>query len=697
MKMIFNKKIFVFVVISLICSTNLFAYGNGPGSLWEKTYGGSDFDVGRSVQETYDSGYIVTGHTYSYGAGHDDVYLIKTDSFGDTLWTKTYGGSNRDEGNSIQETYDSGYIVTGFTSSYGAGSRDAYLIKTDSLGDTLWTKTYGGTYNEQGRSVQQTLDGGYIIAGWTESFGHGGKDIYLIRTNSLGDTLWTKTYGGIDDDQGYSVQQTSDGSYIIAGLTKSFGRGVQDVYLIKTDSLGDTLWTKTYGGTSSDAGFSVQQTSDGCYIITGGTYSYGAGSCDVYLIKTDSLGDTLWTKTYGGSECDCGRSVQETYDKGYIVIGYIDWYGISDVYLVKTDLSGDTLWTKTFGGLKEEQGFSVLQTSDSAYIIAGWTESFGAGWTDVYLIKTSRFMLNYPNGKEELVWYKNYNIVWFCDKFHSIEHHFQLLFSSDGGISYSDTIAKNISQDSTTWKWSVPCIQCTTCRVKIQALDSLNNLLEEDESDSNFTIQPIRVISPNGGEMLWWYSIHNIVWECEYASITPTSSYFQLLFSQDGGVTYPDTIAKNISVDHSSWEWQIPSIQSNECRVKIQFYNAGTLFAEDESDSNFTISALSVEEKKDKQLPKWPKNLFIYPNPFTRMLNIKFSGTTENQKINLKIYDLSGRLVNGFSISTTKSSHTQTIIWDGKNKHSKDLSSGIYFLRFEAGTHKVTKQILLLR
>ena len=638
--MICYKKISVFGIMLLICSTNLFA--QGPGPLWEKTYGGTGTDWGYSVRQTFDGGYVIAGRTYSFGAGNWDFYLIKTDVNGDTLWTKTYGGTNIDIAYSVKQTSDSGYIIVGYTTSFGQGGKDVYLVRANKSGDTLWTKTYGGGYADRGSSVQQTIDGGYIITGYTSSSRmQSSFDVYLIKTATNGDTVWTKTFGGTEHDEAYSVQQTLDGGYIITGYTRSFGAGHSDVYLIKTDALGDTLWTRTYGGTDLDVGNSVQQTLDGGYIITGYTSSFGAGDHGICLIKTDTFGDTLWTSTYGGTFEDVGREVR--------------------------------------------------QTSDSAYIITGNV------FRDVFLIKTSRFILNFPNGDEILVWYAYHNIIWFCDKFQSTKHHFQLLFSSDGGISYPDTIAKDISQDSTTWIWSIPRIYSTTCRVKIQVLDSLNNLLAEDESNSNFTVTPIHLISPNGGERLSWYSVHDIIWECEYGSLTPKTSHYQLLLSSDGGVNYPDTIAKNISSDHSSWEWETPPIESSECRVKIQFYNSGILFAEDESDSNFTITGIAVEEKEDEQPPKWLRELVVYPNPFTKVLNIRRLGNTEKQTVNLKIYDLSGRLVKDFSLPTTKSSHTTTIFWDGKNKHGKDLSSGVYFLRFEAGKYKVTKQILLVR
>ena len=239
----------------------------------------------------------------------------------DTLWTKTFGGSDDDYGYSVQQTGDGGYILVGFTCSYGAGGLEVYLIKTDAGGNQLWTRTFGGSYHDNGNSVQQTDDGGYIIAGGTESYGAGNFDVYLIKTDATGDTIWTKTFGGSDDDYGYTVQQTSDGGYIIAGYTNSYGAGGYDVYLIKTDSSGIEQWSRTFGGSDYDYGFSVQQTGDSGYIITGETSSYGAGGLDVYLIKTDAGGNQQWSQTFGGSSDDGSWSVQQTGDGGYIIAG----------------------------------------------------------------------------------------------------------------------------------------------------------------------------------------------------------------------------------------------------------------------------------------------------------------------------------------------------------------------------------------
>ncbi len=368
----------VCVLLSAICLTSIaFAQTN-----WQRTYGGANWDEGRSVQQTTDGGYVIAGYSSSYGAGRVDVYLIKTNAQGDTLWTRTFGGPYTDIGRSVQQTSDGGYIVAGYTKFWYDTSYSAvYLIKANAQGDTLWTRTFGGDSGDDAAySVAQTSDGGYIIAGGTHSFGAGPVDAWLLRANASGDTLWTKTIGGAEYDVGNSVQQTTDGGYIIAGSTGT----ASDVYLVKTDSHGDTLWTRKYGGTGLDWGEAVQQTTDGGYIVTGRTTSLGKRG--VYLIKTNAAGDTLWSRAYGQSSNSSGYSVQQTTDGGYIIAGTTSFVGDS-VYLVRTNAQGDTLWTRTYGG-PDGVGRCVRQTADGGYIVTGYT-SDSAGNRAVYLIKTN--------------------------------------------------------------------------------------------------------------------------------------------------------------------------------------------------------------------------------------------------------------------------------------------------------------------
>ena len=339
-----------------------------------------------TISSILKSSYFPVLFTFSFFS-----HLLATEP--DTLWTRTFGGDSSDIGYQVQQTIDSGFVIVGETKSFGAGNADVYLIRTNPDGDTLWTKTFGGTFYDIGNSVLQTDDGGFIIVGETASFGTGNADVYLIRTNSNGDTLWTKTYGGTDGDQSYSICKTGDSGFVIAGQKEAFyvnNPDNIDAFLIRIDLNGDTLWTKTYDVTDYDVGFSVQETKDSGYIITGSIYDVDATTTeDVYLIRTKSNGDTLWTRTFGGTSMDAGASVKQTFDGGYIIAGYT-WSigaGFYDVYLIRIDAEGSTLWEQTYGETEYNEGNSIQQTSDGGFIIAGATQSFGAGGSDVYLIR----------------------------------------------------------------------------------------------------------------------------------------------------------------------------------------------------------------------------------------------------------------------------------------------------------------------
>ena len=357
---------------------------------FERSYGGQKSDHGYFAQPLPDGGCILVGSTLSFGAGRSDIYLVKTETRGDTLWTRTFGGRDYDVGYAVQPTADGGYIIAGTTRSLGSGRYDACLIKTGARGEALWTRTYGGSSDDGARSVQQTTDGGYVIAGCTESFGAGQGDVYLVRADARGDTQWTRTFGGANQDEAFSVRQTSDKGFVIVGLTQSFGAGEDDVYLVKTDARGDTMWTRTFGGDDDDFGYSVRQTADGGYIIAGLNESRGAGGEDVYLIKTDARGDTSSTRTLGGTSTDEAHSVQQTADRGYIVAGSTYSFGAGDfdAYLIRTDSGGETLWTRTFGGTGDDGAWSVQQAADGGFIVAGYTSSPGTGDKDVLLVRT---------------------------------------------------------------------------------------------------------------------------------------------------------------------------------------------------------------------------------------------------------------------------------------------------------------------
>jgi hypothetical protein len=378
----------LFLIVLILLVPTVISAQNPGDTLWTRIYGGSLWEMGYAVTPTNDGGFLAVGLTASYGAGSADFWLVRTDAWGDTLWTKVYGWGREEIAWDVQRTFDGGYIITGHTSSTPEETSSIWLMKITSGGDTLWTRIYGGPNWEKSFCVRQTADSGYVIIGRTSSFGAGNYDMWLLRTDSFGDTLWARTYGGTAREDGYGVQQTSDGGFIFTGSTYSYGPGGSDVWLLKTDANGDTSWAKTFGGSGSDCGRSVQQTSDGGYIIGGYTFSFGAGSADNYLIKTDSNGNMEWTRTYGGSLAEMDQKAWQTFDGGYIMGGRTESYGAGDkdFYVVKTHANGDTAWTRTYGGYNYDYCFSIKQTSDGGYIAFGYSASFSSP-SDFYLVR----------------------------------------------------------------------------------------------------------------------------------------------------------------------------------------------------------------------------------------------------------------------------------------------------------------------
>ncbi len=355
-------------------------------------------DEGKAVRQTTDGGFIIAGTTTSYGSGGRDILVLKTDSIGDTVWTKTFGGAVDNEyGYCIEQTTDGGYIVSGVASSFADVAGDIYILKLTPMGDTTWTRTYGGMGTEWGAFVQQTTDGGYIVAGQTPAFGAGGYDAYLVKLNANGTVLWTKTYGGTGIEIGLAVAQTADGGYILTGEIGTYGAGAGDFYLLKTDSNGNVTWTKAYGRSGTEAGVSVKQTTDGGYIIAGTSENtLGPLGPDMCLIKTNAVGDTLWAKLYGSAVIDECYEVIQTTDGGYIMCGKSFGFSASgdfDVYVVKVNSQGVVQWSKTYGdsgsASKNEIGYSIQQAGDGGFIIVGESMyGFGVGLKNVYLIKT---------------------------------------------------------------------------------------------------------------------------------------------------------------------------------------------------------------------------------------------------------------------------------------------------------------------
>jgi hypothetical protein len=755
----------------------------GPGitfaqTTFERTYVVDEDAQGRSVQQTSDGGYIIVGCAKPHLAGGNaDVLLIKLNCFGDTVWTRRYGGSNEDEGHSVQQTSDGGYIIAGST-----GGR-LFLVKTDSAGNSLWTKVCeGGTV---GRSVRQTNDGGYIVGGTLSKV----QDMYLVKTNTLGDTLWTRAFSGPDNDEGYSVQQTSDGGYILAGYThiNRAAHWETDVYLVKTDSSGNTLWARTYGGTDWDRGASVQQTSDNGYVIVGSTQGDGYTSpthLDIFLVKTNASGDTLWTRTYSSSQvsADAGNSVQQTTDGGYIIAGFeklSEARGQERMYIVKTDSSGERCWHRTYRPMRKGYAYSVQQTSDGGYVIAGETTSLldTKVSPDVCVVKTrSDGLLDMPDvpmlsqpydgargapTSPTLSWlwplraytfriqvardslfaelvvddslvYNNH--YWLSQLPTNTQHYWRVNATNPGGTreysgiwSFRTVVANPMleapsngatSQSTTltlTWHRSVGASQY---RIQL-GLDSTfaNGVFLDDSTlvDTSRMVSGLatgtryfwRVCAMDAGAASTW----SLLWT--FGTKLGMPAPVTLVFPADKATVSKDSVRflwrpGVPSVEHYRWELSmdslfhsstIDSLLTDTSKVVRELTGAATYWwkvsAENASGwgafspgNRFATLATGVCELRE--IPLQFNMSLNYPNPFNPNTTIRYE-LPKSSVVRLSVYDMLGREV-AVLVNERKDAGSYEIKLEGHN-----LASGVYLYRLIAGDFVQTRQMLVIK
>lgn len=406
-----------------------------PSIEWQKSFGGSSYETAYSIQQTTDNGFIVAGYTGSNNGdvtgnhGDVDYWIIKLDSVGIMEWQKSLGGINRDIANSILQTADGGFVVAGYTESNNGdvtgnhGDRDFWIVKLDVLGTIEWQKTFGGSSFDIANDIQQTTDGGFVIAGTTNSNNgdvtgnHGHADYWIVKLDVLGNIEWQKALGGSSWDVARAIQQTVDGGFIVTGESQSNdldvtgNHGIGDIWTVKLDVLGNIEWQKSLGGSGRDGAHSILQSVDGGFIMAGETLSNDGdiavnhGGKDFWIVKLNVLGNMEWEKTFGGSNWDVAYSMQATSD-GYIVSGYTEsadgdvtgHQGKADFWVIKLDVSGNLIWQKTFGGSNDEgedcdYPNAIQQTTDGGFIVAGDSDSIDGDVTgnhgsgDFWIIK----------------------------------------------------------------------------------------------------------------------------------------------------------------------------------------------------------------------------------------------------------------------------------------------------------------------
>ncbi len=501
-------KVFInsFLISCLFISTN----AQVPLIQWQKNYGGTLDDEAFSIVVLSDSNYVIVGgsgsidgdvlnhHSISPGFHIPDVWLIKINALGNLQWNKCYGGSFVDEGRSVIQTFDGGFIITGSTWSQDGdviglhgSSGDVWIVKTDSVGNLQWQKCLGGANDDYAFQISQARDSGFIVVGGAD-YGsvdfpgyHGGIDVALAKIKNNGVKQWGKCFGGALYEAGSACKQTLDGGYLIAGFTGSNDGDVSgqhnsftgDIWVFKVDSLGSIKWQKCLGGTDDDYAYELLVNKDGSAFVLGTTSSNDGdvtghiGSSDLWLCKIDSIGNILWQKCYGGIYPERAQSVSHTSDGGLIMIGHATGddslvagtHGSVDYWICKIDSLGNFEWGKALGGTHDEHPFAIKETLDGGYIAVGSTTSRNSGDVtsnhgskDYWIVKLAPLGLSVPeveNSFMELTLFQNndqLNLRFFSKKNQSAQ-----LFLYD--INGKKVFEKNISVNEGINYTSVNC------------------------------------------------------------------------------------------------------------------------------------------------------------------------------------------------------------------------------------------------
>lgn len=718
-----------------------------PDTLWTRIYSGGAGGncYGYSVQQTTDGGFIIAGDAVTYNSGGSpNVWLIKTYACGNLEWKSDFGVSNIERGYDVQQTTDGGYIIVGYNQTWYGQHTDVWLIKTDASGFMEWERHFGGSDWDYGQSVQQTADGGYIIVGWTHSLTTGNHDILMVKTDDSGSEEWERTFGGSGLEQGYSVQQTTpDGGYIIAGQTDSYGAGLSDIWLIKTNSLGIEEWDYTFGGSGDDHGYSVQQTSDGGFIIGGDTDSYGTGInffVDFFLVKTNASGIEEWSTNLDQGYYEAGRSVIQTDDGGYIIAGK-NWRGgpgNSGALVIKTDASGIEVWDKIIVGGNLE-GLCIQQTTDGGYVIAGARPTYSAPYNlNAWLIRLEGESTCTVSGAVNPP-YAGLTIDLLDPQYHSVT---STITDSDGTYEFVKLCAEDYY---------------------VEMVEPLGFVLSENDipvtaswgqtSTANFTLTPILTTNDARTKSYWKHQVNACIsgnGNTDYTEVELVGfdcDIFEHFFSntvnpiQIPYVTYlPQYSPTMLSLvalqstlninqggasDYESACQQLTALLLNVVSGKLGQYMQASEDGATVSQAIVYINqildidgqlACDVAERLNKGLlvnsgiiPLTTPNVIFgngelsgaslpltfnfgraTPNPFNPSTSIRFD-LPEAGTVSLIIYDVMGReitqLVDGF-----KSAGSYEVTFDGA-----DLSSGVYFAVLETGGKTYTQKLLLLK
>ena len=693
------------VVISIMSLAGQVAAGCAPDSIWMRSYGvGGEFFM--AVQNTPDRGLIMGGMTSTYGAGDSDFWLVKTDAYGDAMWMRTYGTAGEEDLHDLRAVPAGGYIMAGSRRAELSSNTDIWVVRTDENGDTLWTWTYGDPVEaDWAGSVQPMANGHFAVV--ATRYSGGNSDIALYMLDSDGNPYDVETFGGLGDDVAMAIRQTSDGGFIIAGWTNSYSIGDHDVYLIKTDDTGALDWFRTYGGGSGDEGRDAIITSDGGYVIVGNTSSFGSGGGDFYIVKTNSAGDTLWTRAVGGTNWERADAVIEATDGTIAVVGPTESFGpgSSAINLVALDGYGNVHCTQTYGTDGRDDATSLVETPDQGVVIAGAVdpaETFD--WSGLVLrvygqapIIHSIVDVPYDQGRNaRLVWgrsshdredgspeitgyaiYRKYD--WAASRDHVDGNDFARLAYPPGDWDYVTTVPARYEDVYST---IVPTLCDSSVSYGIcwsfffvSAVTAEPGFYFDSPPDSGYSVDNL---SPSPPANLHMATATDLAWD---EAPEEDFDYFTVYGSDDpdftGSVMVGYTIDTGYDVSAEAYTY---------------YHVTATDFAGNEGGP-------STVENVYAGLPDSKPVVFALrqnkPNPFHQGTSIAFDMPVAS-RVTLEVVSVGGRVVRTL-VSDNMPAGRHSVSWDGRDAEGQQVGPSIYFIRMRAGDFSATRKMMALK
>jgi hypothetical protein len=678
-----------------------------PDAIWMNHYGAGE-EYLMAVDNVPGGGFIVGGITGTYGAGDSDFWLFKLDANGDTVWTRTYGGTGEDDLMDARAVPGGGYIMCGSTRAYGSSNTDIWVVRTDANGDTLWTWTYGdAVHPEWAGSVQPTASGGFAVAATADtSLPDAQSDIYLYLLDSGGALVGQEYFGGPLDEVAMTIRQTPDGGFIIAGWTRSFGYGAE-MYLVKTDALGEKEWEKWYGDTGAEEGRDAIVTADSGYVIVGTTTSFGAGGHDFYIVKTNSAGDTLWTRAVGGTDHDIADGVIEGTDGTIIVLGETESYGPGDMAMLVAAMDGygSVHCTGTYGTDGLDDGVALVETPDQGVVLAGGTAPSGTfDWsgTVIRIYGQAPIIHNisdvpYDQGRNvRIVWGRSSHDVTDGSPVitgYAIYRKYDWAAASSRGLAEDEFLRLGYPPGDWDYVTTVPAryedvystVVPTLCDsiaglgicwsfFFVSAVTAEPGFYFDSVPDSGYSVDnlapspPANLHMPTASDLAWDETPEeDFDYFTVYGSAGPDFS---------GAVFIGYTIGTGLDVSSDTYDY---------------YHVTATDFAGNEGDASTVENTFAGVDG----IPAAYALGRNQPNPFQASTSVSFDAPVAG-RVALEVIDVKGRVVRTL-VDDIMPAGRRSAVWDGRDEAGARVGPGVYFMRMSAGEFTANRKVMVLR